>query len=135
MAFLIVFAAIAEFAAAIQCQGLQDYRRHDRISDKGFGRPERTRVHPFSAPPPALPVQMKIVPYHAQVEIEDVPAYARSTLGHNCRGISYECASVNRIGFQTGAATLGYSMRLITCMVPGNGCAYSYRYIVEFKAG
>src|SRR5687768_2664698 len=128
-----VLAILTRLAAAIQWKGFENDGRHDRVCNEGFSRAERASVNPLRPPTPTLPVQMEIVPYHAHVQVEHIPAYALAGLGDDCGRIPHEGAAVDGIGLQPRSRTLGHGMRLVACMVPGDLRPYSHRNVIQFK--
>lgn len=79
-------------------------------------------------------MQMKIVPHHAHVQVEYIPAHARSAFCHDGWRGADERAAIDRKRFQTCAAALGHGMRLIARMLPGDDRADADRDVIEFES-
>src|SRR5687768_12470240 len=78
--FLFIPSRLARLATTVERKRFENDRWHNRVGNEGFRGPKRAGIDPLRSPAPALPVQMEVVPYHAQIQIEHVPADALAGL-------------------------------------------------------
>src|SRR5262249_48427661 len=82
----------------------QQYRWRRSLYDKGLRRADAAHVDCFVCKSPALRMRVEVVPVHAKVEVEHVPANTLSRMCNNRRRVANERAAVEAVGGKVVAA-------------------------------
>jgi hypothetical protein len=72
--FTLLSTTMLRVLRAITSQRQKHHRRHQRIRDERLGRPDRARVHHLVAHAESLRVDVEVMPHHAEIEVEYIPA-------------------------------------------------------------